>query len=543
MPSLDALHSACILPPSWSDQSTGNKITLSKVVQTRPERGAEIVCCICVELDLSWKVFVYGKEVSTQSCSLMHGFGDKMNSSSFRDLLKVVDNSNICEGNYEDHFVSLVESRKGSIKATNGTVSAYLDESVPAYGANGSVCTKTVRSSHCELMTDQDKCSNCIAYRKNLRALHARNQKESIQSKHERVEASSHTNYRYLSSPEKKARMTNLHTKTKVLTQQVDQLRKTIKDLTALNGINLEPTIDADIRGIIEENDAAVNQAYSKESFECLFWKQQKESMLLNNAKQMRWHPMLIKWCIHLRMLSSSCYNSLMSTGVLRLPSERTLRDYTNFIKAKSGFQCEVDEQLFKEAKIEELADHQKYIALIFDEVKIKEDLVYNKHTGEMIGFVNVTNINQHLTTFEQHCKSGINPETPHHNLATHMLVFMVRGLFSTLEFPYVQFPVASSTGDILHSLVWQCIEHLEIIGLKVIAVVCDGATPNRKFFKMHGSSKGLTYKATNIYDNSRPVFFISDVPHLLKTTRNSWANSYAHKNSRKLWVCHQLYI
>ena len=50
----------------------------------------------------------------------------------------------------------------------------------------------------------------------------------------------------------------------------MDQLRKTIKDLTALNGINLEPTIDADIRGIIEENDAAVNQAYSKESFECL---------------------------------------------------------------------------------------------------------------------------------------------------------------------------------------------------------------------------------------------------------------------------------
>ena len=91
------------------------------------------------------------------------------------------------------------------------TVSAYLDESVPAYGANGSVCAKTVRSSHCELMTDQDNCSNCIAYTKNLRALHARNQKESIQSKHERVEASSHTNYRYLSSPEKKARMTNLN--------------------------------------------------------------------------------------------------------------------------------------------------------------------------------------------------------------------------------------------------------------------------------------------------------------------------------------------
>lgn len=241
---------------------------------------------------------------------------------------------------------------------------------------------------------------------------------------------------------------------------------------------------------------------------------------------------MLIKWCIHLRMLSSSCYNSLRSTGVLHLPSERTLRDYTNVITAKSGFQCEVDEQLFKEAKMEELDDHQKYIALIFDEVKIKEDLVYNKHSGEMIGFVNVTDINHHLSAFEQQCHS----EVLSHSFATHMLVFMVRGLFSTLEFPYVQFPIASSTGDVIHPLVWQCIEHLELIGLKVLAVVCDGATPNRKFFRMHGKSKDI-YKSTNIYEKSRPIYFISDVPHLLKTTRNSWSNSHSHKNSRNLWV------
>lgn len=512
LPSLESLRSTCILPTSWSDLSSGTGITLSKIGEIRPEHGTEIVRCICVDSDLSWKVFMYGREVP-QTCSLISGFGDKINSTSLQALLEVVDRSDICEGNSEDHFVSLLEFRKGSIKATNGTISAYLD-SVPTHG------TKTVRSSRCELITDQNKCTYCTAYRNNLRALHARNQKESTQSKQEKVEASSHTNYRYLSSPEKKARMANLHMKAKALTQQVEQLQKRIKELTAVNGVNLEPTLDADIREIINSNDAAVNQSYTKESFEYLFWKQQKESMLLNDAKQMRWHPMLIKWCIHLRMLSSSCYNSLRSTGVLRLPSERTLRDYTNVIKAKSGFQCEVDEQLFKEAKMDELADHQKYIALIFDEVKIKEDLAYNKHSGELIGFVNVTDINHHLSAFEQHCKNDV--ESSRHNLATHMLVFMVRGLFSTLEFPYVQFPVESSTGDVLHPLVWRCVEHLEIIGLKVLAVVCDGATPNRKFFKMHASSEDLTYKAKNLYDTSRPIFFISDVPHLLKTTRNS---------------------
>ena len=455
-----------------------------------------------------------------------------MNSpSTLQALLNVISTSKICEGNYDDKFVSLLDARKGFIKAANGIVSAYIDEIVSANSDTNGSC-RTVRSSHCEILTNKNKCLKCVGYRSNLRALHARN---AIEKSEEKVEVSSHTNYRYLSSPEKKARLTNLHAKTKALTKQVDHLKKKINDLTALNGVNLEPTMDADIRDIISENDAAVDQSYPQDSFERLFWKQQKESMLLKNAKQMRWHPMLIKWCIHLHMLSSSCYNSLRSTGVIRLPSERTLRDYTNVIKAKSGFQLEVDRQLFKEAKVDELAEHQKYVALIFDEVKIKEDLVYNKHTGEMIGFVNVTDINHHLAAFERHCKK----DTPCHNVAKHMLVFMVRGLFSTLEFPYVQFPVASSTADILHTLVWQCIEHLEIIDLKVLAVVCDGATPNRKFFKMHGCSKELTYKATNIYDQSRPVFFISDVPHLLKTTRNSWANSYAHKNSRKLWVSH----
>lgn len=68
---------------------------------------------------------------------------------------------------------------------------------------------------------------------------------------------------------------------------------------------------------------------------------------------------------------SSSAYHALRSTGVLKLPSERTLRDYTNIIEARLGFQSEVDEQLGKEANVLESADHEKYIALIFDEVKI----------------------------------------------------------------------------------------------------------------------------------------------------------------------------
>ena len=83
-----------------------------------------------------------------------------------------------------------------------------------------------------------------------------------------------------------------------------------------------------------------------------------------------------------------------------KLPSEKTLRDYT-YVHSE-GTVSDVNEQLLKEAGI--MDEHEKYVALVFDEVKIKEDLVYNKHSGELIGFVNVTDINQHLSALEQAC-------------------------------------------------------------------------------------------------------------------------------------------
>ena len=39
------------------------------------------------------------------------------------------------------------------------------------------------------------------------------------------------------------------------------------------------------------------------------------------------------------------------------------------------------------------------------------------------------------------------------------------------------------------------------------------------------------------------PLFFISDVPHLIKTVRNCWANSFGHKHTRKLQVCLQVIL
>ena len=70
----------------------------------------------------------------------------------------------------------------------------------------------------------------------------------------------------------------------------------------------------------------------------------------------------------------------MRTSGFIKLPSERTLRDYTNFFKLRVGFQSEVDAMLLKKAQLNKLPNYKRYIVLLFDEMKISENLVYDKH-------------------------------------------------------------------------------------------------------------------------------------------------------------------
>ena len=47
---------------------------------------------------------------------------------------------------------------------------------------------------------------------------------------------------------------------------------------------------------------------------------------------------MIIRFCLSLAAKSSSCYEELRNSGLLVLPSQRTLRDYRNFVKRKPGY-------------------------------------------------------------------------------------------------------------------------------------------------------------------------------------------------------------
>ena len=226
----------------------------------------------------------------------------------------------------------------------------------------------------------------------------------------------------------------------------------------------------------------------------------------------------------------------MRSSGCIRLPSQRTLRDYTHYTKASTGFSDDIDRQLTHAANLEHCPEREKYVAITFDEMYIKEDLVYNKHNNALIGFANLGDVNTHLLAFEESVNGRSSRDVA--PLAKTMMVMMVRGLLSGLEFPYVQFPCNKVTGDLLFQPFWEAVRRIEFLGMKVVAVTADGASSNRRFFRLHSlSTAAMPHCIDNPYaTEERKIFIFSDPPHLQKTARNALESP-----KRNLWVCFSL--
>lgn len=246
------------------------------------------------------------------------------------------------------------------------------------------------------------------------------------------------------------------------------------------------------------------------------------------SGKGKRWHPLMVKWCLFLRQQSSHAYELLRKTGCIELPSQRTLRDYTHHTSSTVGFSHELDLQLMDDSRFHSLSEHEKFVCIIGDEMHIKEDLVFDKFSGELTGFINLGDINQHLHRLEEELKSSSETIcTP--VLATTMFVFMIRGIFTRLQFPYASFPAKAISADQLLPLYLEALFRLERCGFRVIGVTLDGYSANRRLMSLLAdeTEEKVKYKTVNAFAQStdRCIFFFSDPPHLLKTLRNSFAN------------------
>ena len=511
------------LPQGWSnatEDSVCMKLCRISSAATTSRQPVVITHCLTVKSDLKWLLYVHNNKLTPETCQSLKQFPVTLDIVTLENLLLEIDRLRVCCGHPDAQFIAMVNAKKGEIVA-NGKVSAKID-SHASVCLNGVSYPETVRTEKCELLSTSVKCSSCKSYRANLRAMYSAWCKR--RSVEEMSDASGHSNERYLNTPEKKAKMQNLKDRSRAAEKQVKIFKEKIKEAIEAEGDTVEKSLSSDLLSILNTNTEQINRAYPEGSFPNLFWKEQLKAASVKDPRQVRWHPAIIKWCINLQLISSAAFHCIRSSGFLTLPSERTLRDYTHYFNKQPGFHPDVNLYLQKEMNIQLLPESKRYVALVIDEMKIKEDLVYDKKSGHIVGFTSLGDIGDILSELEQKCKKDRSATPP---VAQYILVIMVRGIFFKLDFPYAHFGTRGVTADFLFPIVWEAIRMIEGIGGKVISITADGASPNRKFFRMHG--KGFVYKAFNPYADpreGRPVFFICDPPHLIKTTRNCWSHS-----------------
>ena len=115
-----------------------------------------------------------------------------------------------------------------------------------------------------------------------------------------------------------------------------------------------------------------------------------------------------------------------------------------------------------------------------------------------------------------------------------------MRGAATNLKYSLAYFLTKDVTSHQIMPLFWKAVSVLELVcNLWVCAAVCDGASPNRRFYQLHAGldhGNDVINATTNLFVPSRKIYFFSDAPHLVKTTRNCLFNSGSGTRTRYMW-------
>ena len=207
------------------------------------------------------------------------------------------------------------------------------------------------------------------------------------------------------------------------------------------------------------------------------FGRNKQKYINCSSSSSIKYHPMIIKYCLAIASKSSAGYKELQydsnkGTGVLFLPSPRTLRDYKNQTRKRIESLC--SEINSWEDKI--IHGNWKIYSARFWWHESAENLVWDKTTGELIGFLDLGDTDLNYATLQSA-----------QQLATHILVFMVKSIANPLSYSFATFATNTLTSYQLYPVFRKAVSVLEMTcNLKVIATVADGASKNRKFCRIH---------------------------------------------------------
>lgn len=213
-------------------------------------------------------------------------------------------------------------------------------------------------------------------------------------------------------------------------------------------------------------------------------------------------------------------YKYMRSHKNIIMPHPRTIRS----ICSSFGMIPQLEHQdntflRYMAKKISELNEQQRYKTLMVDEIHLKPLFDYK---GGNIAGIALNNAQAANSAF----------------------VFMVHSLMCKFKEVAHIIPVHKDNGEFLHNVLEDVIRGLEKIGYKVRCVVTDSNAVNRSAmvpFKYSASKAPQAVSKNSLAndfvfphpsDPHRPLFFVIDPVHLLKSVHNNWLK----QNDQRSW-------
>lgn len=162
---------------------------------------------------------------------------------------------------------------------------------------------------------------------------------------------------------------------------------------------------------------------------------------------------------------SPSTYKFLYFSKQINLPGLTSIKRWIGNLRCLPGLNTSLFKQL--KTKVDAMSRQEKYCSLVFDEIKIKNVLEYNKYLDLVEGYEDL----------------GSKGRT--NQLAGQAMVFMIRGLYSSWKLLIAYFLPSTSVKHImLADLITEVLERLFQCGLVVKVIIYDQGVSNVAAFK-----------------------------------------------------------
>lgn len=195
----------------------------------------------------------------------------------------------------------------------------------------------------------------------------------------------------------------------------------------------------------------------------------------------------------------------------ISLPHTATLRRWLQDYVIDFGFITNVFEFL-KTERVDK--EYLKDVALIFDSMAIRKQVVFDTKSDRCRGFVDYGNISKELDSQPNSDK-----------LATEALVFQIVSYRDKFKCPIANFAIAGCPAEIQAQLLLIAIKKLYDVGVIVRSITCDGCSVNESTLKRLGCNFDPNNLKTHFKhpDNNSNIHVIIDPCHLIKLCRNAF--------------------